>query len=156
MRTHFSRLRRRRRRRHRSSSSPSPKTRGSQARQLPLPVHFPVKVLHHGVPVALVLHRLEVEGRVALVGGAELVVADGFVVGDFAPFGGADVVLGVDEGVADEADVGHDAHEFFGWHRGPDVSVYLGVVDHEGWCEYGSESHPVFVVIAVAPFKGDF
>lgn len=87
----------------------------------------------------------------------------GFVVGDLAPFRGADVVLGVDERVADEADVGHDAHEFFGGHGGPDVPVYLGVVDlfdcvsrldiissclfsgdgevaanHQGWSEYGS------------------
>ena len=38
------------------------------------------------------------------------------------------MVLGVDEGVADEADVGHDAHEFFGRHGGPDVAVHLGVV----------------------------
>ena len=56
-------------------------------------------------------------------------VADGFVVGDFRPLGRADVVLGVDEGVADEADVGHDAHELFGGHGGPDVPVHLGVVD---------------------------
>lgn len=81
------------------------------------------------MPVALVLHRLEVQRRVALVRGAQLVVADGLVVGDFAPLGGADVVLGVDEGVADEADVRHDAHEFLGRHGGPDVAVDLGVVD---------------------------
>ena len=99
-------------------------------------------MLHHGVPVALVLHRLQVQRRVALVGGAELVVADGLVVGDFAPFGGADVVLGVDERVADEADVGHDAHEFFRGHGGPDVAVYLGVVDlffggYVSWLDLG-------------------
>ena len=86
-------------------------------------------MLHHRVPVALALHRLQVQRRVALVRGAELVVADGFIVGNFRPLGGADVVLGVDEGVTDEADVRHDAHELFGRHRGPDVSVDLGVVD---------------------------
>ena len=81
------------------------------------------------MPVAFVLHRLVVQRRVALVRGAQLVVADGLVVGDLAPLGGADVVLGVDEGVADEADVGHDAHEFLGRHGRPDVAVDLGVVD---------------------------
>lgn len=81
------------------------------------------------MPVPFVLHRLQIERRVALVRGAELVVADGFVVGDFAPLGRADVVLRVDEGVADEADVGHDADEFLRRHRGPDVPVHLGVVD---------------------------
>lgn len=84
---------------------------------------------HHRVSVPLVLHRLPVQRRVALVRGPQLVVPDGFLVGDLGPFGGADVVLRVHEGVADEADVGHYAHELFGRHRGPDVPVYLGVVD---------------------------
>lgn len=79
--------------------------------------------------VPFAFHRLQIERRVPLVRGAQLVMADGFVVGDFRPLGRADVVLRVDEGVADEAHVGHDAHEFFGRHGGPDVSVDLGVVD---------------------------
>lgn len=107
------------------------------------------------------LHCLQIARRVPLVRGAQLMVADGFVVGDFRPLGCADVVLRVDKGVADEANVGHDADELFGRHGGPDVPVDLGVVDlwsvselnvsslclgdwtggaanHEGWREYGS------------------
>lgn len=86
-------------------------------------------MLHHRVPVPLVLHRLQVRRRVPLVRGPQLVVPDGFVVGDLDPLGRPDVVLRVHEGVADEADLRHYAHEFFGRHRGPDVSVHLRVVD---------------------------
>lgn len=111
--------------------------------------------------VPFALHCLQVERRVPLVRGAQLMMPDCFVVGNFRPLRRADMVLRVNEGVADEADVGHYADEFFGRHRGPDVPVYLGVVDldglsvslvdavgklmstrvganQEGWSEYGS------------------
>ena len=56
-------------------------------------------------------------------------MADGFVVGDFRPLGRANVVLRMNERVADKAHVGHYAHKLFGRHGGPDVPIYLGIVN---------------------------
>ena len=81
--------------------------------------------------MSFTFHPGQIKIRIPLVRGAELVVTDRFVEGEFAVFGGADVVGGVHQRVADEADVGHDADEFLGGHGGPDVAVYLGVVDLE-------------------------
>ena len=56
-------------------------------------------------------------------------MADDFAVGELLPLRGADVVLGVHERVADEADVKHDAYEVFGGHGVPVVAVDFCVVD---------------------------
>jgi len=61
--------------------------------------------------------------------GSQLMMANDFIVGDFLPFGGADVVLGMDEGVADEANVRHNADEIFRRHGIPFVTVDVCVID---------------------------
>lgn len=83
----------------------------------------------HSMPMPLVFHNPQVPRRIPLVRGPELMMANDFVLGDFLPFGGADMMLGVDEGIADEADVRHYADEVFGGHGVPLVAVYFCVVD---------------------------
>ena len=106
-----------------------PSHRRSKPRQLPLPIHLSVKVLHHRVSVPFVLDRPPIERGVPLVRGAQLVVADGFVIRHFAPLGRADMVLRVHKGVADEPNVRHDPYKLFRRHGRPHVPVHLRVVD---------------------------
>lgn len=79
--------------------------------------------------VSLVLHHVEVKVRIPLMCRSQLMVPDDLVAGYLLPFRRPDVMLRVDQWVADEANVRQDADEVRGWHRVPFVPVDFGVVD---------------------------
>ncbi len=62
-------------------------------------------MLNHRMPMSLVFNHLQIKARVALMCGPELMMPDDFFIRDLLPFRGADVVLGVDQRVANEADM---------------------------------------------------
>lgn len=73
--------------------------------QFPLPVDFPVDVLDHSMPMSLVLDSLPIQSRIPLMRCSQLMVSNNFLIRYLEPFRGANVMLGVDKGVADEANV---------------------------------------------------
>ena len=137
-----------------------PPNRWSQPGQLPLSPNLPIEMFNHSMSMSLVLHNPHIQRRISLMRGSQLMMANDFIVGDFLPFGGADVVLGVDEGVAHEANVRHNADEIFCRHGIPFVAVDVCVIDlrvncvswciyiqscwkrgilhHESWCKYSA------------------
>ena len=104
----------------------------TQTGKLPHAIDLSVPVLVGGVGVALggdlgaLLCRVPV---VALMGHAELVVADDLVGGDALPAGGADEVLGFEGGIAEDGRVGDHGEEFLGGHGFPHFVEEGAVVD---------------------------
>lgn len=105
---------------------------GPQPSEFPLAIDLVVEMLDHCMSMSLVLHRLLIESRIALMGGPQLMMANDFVVGYLLPFGRADMVLGMHQRVTHKADMAHDSDEFFGRHFIPLVTVDLGVIHLEG------------------------
>lgn len=56
-------------------------------------------------------------------------ISDDFPVGCFLPFRRSNMVLRVDEGIAQETWMAHDANKLFGWQVVPLVPIYLGIVN---------------------------
>ena len=90
--------------------------------------------------VALQFHRLQVRCSINLMGGAQLVVSDDLSVRDTLPAGGAEEMLGLDAGVAEEVVVGYHLEKVGGGHGFPAAFADFGVVDKEGWGEDFAEA----------------
>jgi len=79
--------------------------------------------------VPLVLDNVKVKVRIPLMCSSQLMVTNDLGAGNLLPLRGPYVMLGVNERVANKANVRQDTHEVRGRHRVPLVTVDFGVVD---------------------------
>ena len=117
-----------------------PPNRRLQPRKLPYPINLSIIMLVRSMAVALQFHRLQVRCSINLVSGAQLVVSDDLSVRNALPAGGAEEMLGLDAGVAEEVVVGYHLEKVSGGHGFPAPFADFGVVDKEGWGEDFAEA----------------
>ena len=79
--------------------------------------------------MTFVLDELQVWCGVSLMGGTQLMMTDDRMIRHLLPFGGSDMMLSVNEWVADEANPAHDVHEFISSHIVPLMAIDFGVID---------------------------
>ncbi len=117
-----------------------------QPSKFPHPINLHVVVLVCGVAVTSQLHRLQVRGSIHLMGGSQLMMANDLRVGEFLPARGAEEVLRLYAGVAEEIVACNHGHEFVSWHGIPSPLADGSVVHEKSWCDDATETGPILFI----------